>query len=188
VSTSQALPQREPRQNRRGGGDFSKPAPPTSVPGNQIGAPGQGLANTGLGPTREPKKGPGNPYGSRDTPDACQIFVGGLPHQTTESEIREAFKEYEPIRDVRVNPKNFAFVIFDSSDPVDRLIKTKETFSIRGKNLNIEPKKEKGSGPRGPVGYRGGEKFRAGGMGGGKPRPGGNGGVAAAGSGRNSKR
>ena len=186
MSTSQALPQREPRQSRRGGGEFSKPVQPTSIPSNQVVSSGQGLTNT-TGPSRESKKGPGNPFGSRDTPDACQIFVGGLPHQTTEAEIREAFKEYEPIKDIRVNPKNFAFVIFDSSDPVDRLIKTKETFIIRSKTLNIEPKKEKGSGPRGPGGYRGGDKFRAGGIGGGKPRPGG-GGMAAAGSGRNPKR
>ena len=189
MSTSQALPQREPRVGRRTGGgggsnDFSKATPPGS--GSQVGPPAPGM-NTG-NTSREPKKGSGVPYSQRDTPDSCQIFVGGLPSQTSEAEIRGAFKDYEPIKEVRVNPKNFAFVIFENPDPVERIMKTKEAFTVRGKTLNIEPKKEKGSGPRGP--FRGGDKFRggAGGGMGGKPRANSGGVGGAAASGRNSKR
>lgn len=137
------------------------------------------------GTNKDFKKGPGNSFNQRDTPDACQIFVGGLPYHATEADIREAFKEYEPIKEVRVNPKNFGFVIFDSSDPVEKIMKNKDGFSVRGKTLNIEPKKERGSGSRGAGGFRGGDnKFRGGGMAG-KPRGGGSGGGT---SGRNSKR
>ena len=114
---------------------------------------------------------------SRDAPDNWQIFVGGLPPQANEAEIREVFGKYDSISEIRVNPKNFAFVVFNGPEPVEKIMQLKETFEIRGKPLNIEPKRASN---RGAGGFRVGDRNKTfggsgGGMGG-KGRGGGGGG------------
>ena len=100
--------------------------------------------------------------------------------------------------DVRLNPKNFAFVVFGSPEPVDKIIaaSAKDRFQLKGKYLNIEPKRSGGG--RGPGGYRGDRNKPfggGGGMGGGKQRSGGGGmggggggGTGGGGSGKGPKR
>ena len=83
-------------------------------------------------------------------PDAWQLFVGGLPPQTGDYEIRQVFEGQGNILEVRVNPKNFAFVVFDSPEPVQKIMAIRETFQVNGKRLNIELKRPSSmrSGPR----------------------------------------
>ena len=178
VPTSHALPQREQRSNRRGG-DF---------PRDQAASSNALTSNATSTKDTSSKKGPSSSaFSSRDIPGTWQIFVGGLPGQTTEAEIKEVFKDYEPITEVRVNNKNFAFVLFEGPESVERIMKCKESFQMRGKTLNIEPKREKGSAPRGPGGYRG-ERSRGGGMMGGKGRGGASGGGGGGGGAKNPRR
>ena len=179
VSGSQTLPQREPRSRRSegtsggsgtassggsgGGGsggsnrqtqqynnkDFSKK-------GGGSGTSGGGMVGGGGGPM----SGRG---GGEILPDAWQLFVGGLPPQTLETEIRSVFESQGNILDVRVNPKNFAFVVFDGPDPVQKIMANREQFHLNGRRLNIELKRPSAmrySGPRsgGGGGDRGGDR------------------------------
>ena len=138
MSGSQALPQREPRSRRTdgsgGGGsrqqqsynnkEYTKKSGPGGVGGS--GGSGSGGGTTGRGP---------------DLPDTWQLFVGGLPPQSGDPEIRSVFEGHGNILEVRVNPKNFAFVVFDSPEPVQKIMGMRETFMLNGKRLNIELKR-----------------------------------------------
>ena len=84
--------------------------------------------------------------------------------------MREVFKDFGNVLDVRVNPKNFAFVVFDSAKPVNEVMHLKEPLEIRGKNLNIEAKRAPRSG--GGRGDRDRNRGGAPGGPGGKPRGG----------------
>jgi RNA recognition motif-containing protein len=74
------------------------------------------------------------------------------------------FESEGTILDVRVNPKNFAFVVFDGPDPVQKIMATREQFHLHGRRLNIELKRPSAmrySGPRsggGGGGDRGGDR------------------------------
>ena len=80
---------------------------------------------------------------NRSVPDTYQLFVGGLPPSTTEQELRSVFETYGRILEIRNNPNNFAFLVFDSEKPVKSILqkKDREPPKIRGKQLNIEKKK-----------------------------------------------
>ncbi len=127
-----------------------------------------------LPPAPTTKKGP-PAFVARDAPDSYQIFVGGLPPHATDAEVKEVFGTYGNIVEVRINAKNFAFVVFDKAEPVQRIISEKDSIQMRSKHLNIEPKRPSGarSGPRGsklPLGGGGGGGGGFGG-GGGRGRP-----------------
>lgn len=106
---------------------------------------------------------PGPALSARNAPDSYQIFVGGLPAGTTEQELRNVFSEFGSIIEVRTNPKNFGFIVFDNEQSVQRIMTQKEAepFQIRKKTLNIEEKK--------PSEKRGGVGGGGGGVGGGPP-------------------
>ena len=103
-----------------------------------------------------------------------KIFVGCLPGEATVAEIKEVFKDYEPITEVRVKPNNYAFVEFKSPESVERIMKRKKFFQIRGRTLNIDRMEEKESARRGSGGYLGkrGRVNGGGGMMGGKGKGG----------------
>ena len=88
---------------------------------------------------QDPSRRPPN----RPVPDTYQLFVGGLPPSTTEQELRSVFETYGRIQEIRNNPNNFAFLVFDSEKPVKSILqkKDREPPKIRGKQLNIEKKK-----------------------------------------------
>ena len=79
--------------------------------------------------------------GGRDVPDSCQLFVGGLPPGTTEGDLREVFSPFGTILEVRLNQKNFAFVVFGSQEAVQKVLSEREGIQIRSKSLNIELKR-----------------------------------------------
>lgn len=125
--SSQALPQRESRDSRVRRTEASRNAPKDSKKVSTL-----------------------NP---RDAPDTYQIFVGGLPSNSTEQDLRSVFADFGSIIEVRVNPKNFAFVVFDNAESVRKVITQKEQISLRSKYLNIEPKRP--SAPRSGLPNRG---------------------------------
>ncbi|CAK6958588.1 ras GTPase-activating protein-binding protein 2 isoform X1 [Scomber scombrus] len=65
-------------------------------------------------------------------PDSHQLFVGNLPHDIDESELKDFFMTYGNVVELRINTKgvggklpNFGFVVFDDSDPVQRILGAK---------------------------------------------------------------
>ncbi|XP_064617733.1 LOW QUALITY PROTEIN: ras GTPase-activating protein-binding protein 2-like [Liolophura sinensis] len=127
-------------------------------------------------------------------PDSHQLFVGNLPHNISEKELKDYFEKYGRVVELRINTKsgggkvpNFGFVVFNSPDPVQTILSSKPIMYNGEHRLNVEEKKAKGEGGRpgsgrggpgrgGPIGggmTRGG--FPTGPSGRGGPRPGGGG-------------
>nr|XP_042141358.1 ras GTPase-activating protein-binding protein 2 [Peromyscus maniculatus bairdii] len=60
-------------------------------------------------------------------PDSHQLFVGNLPHDIDENELKEFFMSFGNVVELRINTKgvggklpNFGFVVFDDSEPALR--------------------------------------------------------------------
>lgn len=122
-------------------------------------------------------------------PDENQLFVGNLPQDTTDADLKEFFSVYGEVVDVRINNKNtggkvpnFAFVVFEQVECVGKVLDSKlKRFGKDQRLLNVEMKKNNrpglgprsnfGSGPRGPpmdrnnFGRGGGNMGRSGGGG-----------------------
>jgi len=116
-------------------------------------------------PVEEIKKRSGAP------PDAHQIFIGNLPPNVQDADIRNIFKEYGNIVEIRLNPKNFGFVAFDGPDPPLQILNDDKQFICNNNTINIEVKRSaQGNANRG--GFRGnrgdgrGRDFNKGGRGG----------------------
>ncbi len=91
------------------------------------------------------------PNVSRSAPDTCQVFVGGLPSNTTQNDLKEVFAQYGTIVEIRVNPKNFGFVVFDNEKSVRDIMSLKDEspLYLGNKKLNIEEKRQ--SAPKGGI-------------------------------------
>ncbi|XP_073446785.1 ras GTPase-activating protein-binding protein 2 isoform X2 [Dendrobates tinctorius] len=81
-------------------------------------------------------------------PDSHQLFVGNLPHDIDESELKEFFMSYGNVMELRINTKgvggklpNFGFVVFDDSEPVQRILLAKPIMFRGEVRLNVEEKK-----------------------------------------------
>ncbi len=86
-----------------------------------------------------------------------------MPPNTQDEELRKLFSSYGTVKDVRINPKNFAFVVFIESKAVSELIATKPPLDIRGKSINIEEKRApRGGGGGGGRMGGGGDRNRGG--------------------------
>ncbi|XP_077430134.1 ras GTPase-activating protein-binding protein 1 isoform X2 [Vanacampus margaritifer] len=161
-SASQRPPQRDPRPREQRPG-----APPP--------------AHRGPRPIRE-----GGEQGEVEVrrmvryPDAHQLFVGNVPHAVDKSELKEFFEQYGTVLELRINSggklPNFGFVVFDDSDPVQKILGSRP-IKLRGEvRLNVEEKKTRSARegerrdvrPRGPGGL-GGPRERMGGASRGPP-------------------
>uniref|UniRef100_A0AAT9PXD0 Ras-GTPase-activating protein-binding-like protein n=1 Tax=Platynereis dumerilii TaxID=6359 RepID=A0AAT9PXD0_PLADU len=107
-------------------------------------------------------------------PDSHQVFVGNLPHQMPESELKLFFEQYGKVMELRINKKgsnpnvpNYGFVVFDEEKTVEKVLSNKGPFMLQGHRLNVEEKKQRGS-----EGGRPGSGTRLGGRGGGMGRGG----------------
>lgn len=98
----------------------------------------------------------------RKAPDSHQIFIGNLHNNITEKDVRDAFKEFGNIVEVRLNPKNFGFVAFDGPDPPKEILGSRRTKSIviLGNTINTEVKRSVSGSGRGGVGSGGGGRDR----------------------------
>uniref|UniRef100_A0A3Q3MI68 Ras GTPase-activating protein-binding protein 2 n=1 Tax=Mastacembelus armatus TaxID=205130 RepID=A0A3Q3MI68_9TELE len=81
-------------------------------------------------------------------PDSHQLFVGNLPHDIDENELKDFFMTYGNVVELRINTKgvggklpNFGFVVFDDSDPVQRILGAKPIMFRGEVRLNVEEKK-----------------------------------------------
>uniref|UniRef100_A0A9J8A008 G3BP stress granule assembly factor 2 n=1 Tax=Cyprinus carpio carpio TaxID=630221 RepID=A0A9J8A008_CYPCA len=105
-------------------------------------------------------------------PDSHQLFVGNLPHDIDEGELKDFFMTFGNVVEMRINTKgvggklpNFGFVVFDDSEPVQRILGSKPIMFRGEVRLNVEEKKTRAvreretrgapdgrRGPRGPLG------------------------------------
>lgn len=81
-------------------------------------------------------------------PDSHQLFVGNLPHDIDESELKDFFMTFGNVVELRINTKgtggkipNFGFVVFDDSEPVLRILGAKPIMFRGEVRLNVEEKK-----------------------------------------------
>uniref|UniRef100_A0A8C7FV76 GTPase activating protein (SH3 domain) binding protein 1 n=1 Tax=Oncorhynchus kisutch TaxID=8019 RepID=A0A8C7FV76_ONCKI len=87
-------------------------------------------------------------------PDAHQLFVGNVPHDVDKAELKEFFQQYGTVLELRINSggklPNFGFVVFDDSEPVQKILSNRP-IKFRGDvRLNVEEKKTRPGGPGGP--------------------------------------
>ncbi|KAF7651966.1 hypothetical protein LDENG_00103210 [Lucifuga dentata] len=157
--TATQRPQRDqrPRDQRPGG-----PPPP----------------HRGPRPVREGEQGEQEGRRVVRYPDTHQLFVGNVPHDVDKTELKEFFEQYGTVLELRINSggklPNFGFVVFDDSEPVQKILSNRP-IKFRGDvRLNVEEKKTRSAResdrrdvrPRGPGGP-GGPRER---IGGGGPR------------------
>ncbi|KAG7219133.1 hypothetical protein INR49_019295 [Caranx melampygus] len=158
TQTTTQRPQRDqrPREQRPGG------APPV---------------HRGPRPVREGEQGESEGRRVVRYPDAHQLFVGNVPHDVDKTELKEFFEQYGTVLELRINSggklPNFGFVVFDDSEPVQKILSNRP-IKFRGDiRLNVEEKKTRSARegdrrdvrPRGPGGP-GGPRERIGGGGG----------------------
>merc|ERR1719186_1912811 len=103
--------------------------------------------------------------------DSQQLFVGNLPHNCTEQDLRELFSTFGKVTDLRINQKtgrenqskpgregvkvpNFGFIVFDSGEAVEKALKAKPILLFGSHRLNVEEKKMRT--PRDNMGGQGG--------------------------------
>jgi len=118
--------------------------------------------------------------------DNVQIFVGNIPHATTEENLKELFEDFGPVVEVRILGKGvrtqgtgraplYAFVIFETSEAAEAALNKKPLYLNGDHRLNVEQKRRGGS--MNTSGQRGGGSMNRGGGGGvgggpGRGRPG----------------
>ncbi|XP_066304230.1 ras GTPase-activating protein-binding protein 1-like [Branchiostoma lanceolatum] len=131
-------PQRAPRPQREGQ-DFRRPRP---------GGPGR--REMGEGEEGRPETRVQRP--SR-YPDSHQLFIGNLPHDINEDELKDHFAHYGNVMELRINTKsgggrvpNFGFVVFDDPEPVQKILDSKPIMFRGEHRLNVEEKKARGEG------------------------------------------
>ncbi|XP_071952685.1 ras GTPase-activating protein-binding protein 2-like [Antedon mediterranea] len=180
ISVVNPVPAKYPSHNQQA----SAPAKPEG---------GQSSRNDPL-PQREVRsKDRGSRGNARRFPDNLQLFVGNLPLDVEEEELKSFFSSYGVVLETRISKNTmgripyFGFVVFENTQPVQDLLKMakqQEQILFRGTHrLNVEEKKPRGSDSR-PRG-RGGNEPRFGGP----PRGGasGRGGGRGSGSGKSGR-
>jgi len=90
------------------------------------------------------------PQTSMNYPDENQLFVGNLPQNMTEEELKDFFSnKYGPVKDVRIQKSrttqegkplpNFGFLVFHSHEVVEVILKQKPIY-YSSHRLNVEQK------------------------------------------------
>ena len=91
-----------------------------------------------------------------------KLFVGNIPHSTTEAELRTLFEPHGAIEQVSIvtdrdtgRSRGFAFVEMTDTEEADRAITALNGANVGGRALNVNearPKPAGGGGGRGPGG------------------------------------
>lgn len=107
-----------------------------------------------------------------------KLYVGNIPYETSEAELREMFADWEPLTDFFYpvdrdtgRQRGFAFVTFASREAGEAAMEALNGAECGGRPLRVNEAEERRGGGGGGGGYRGG-----GGGGGGGYRGGGGGG------------
>uniref|UniRef100_A0A8C9ED79 Ras GTPase-activating protein-binding protein 1 n=1 Tax=Phocoena sinus TaxID=42100 RepID=A0A8C9ED79_PHOSS len=78
-------------------------------------------------------------------PDNHQLFISNLPHEVDKSELQDFFQNYGNVVELCINSSgklpNFGFIVFDDSEPVQKVLSNR-SIMFRGEVcLNVEEKK-----------------------------------------------
>jgi len=163
--TNGALPQRQPRSYQQ------QQAVPSEASGEREGGWAPQQARTGFGGAENGRGsgsaidggrgggqeddgsrgrpfGAGGPPAAQVYPDSQQVFVGNVPHNVNDQELREYFEQYGPVADIRINRKtsynlpNFGFVSFETVEAVQNILSSMPLPKLHGKHrINVEEKK-----------------------------------------------
>ena len=107
-----------------------------------------------------------------------KMYVGNLPFDTNDQDLRSLFSEYGAVTDVHMpsdretgRPRGFAFVTMDTKDAMEAAIKGLDGQDFHGRALRINEARDReergGGGGGGGCGGGGGGGQRRGGGGGG---------------------
>ncbi len=103
------------------------------------------------------------------------IYVGNLPFDATEEQLRGLFEAYGPVDKASIvtdrdtgQPRGFAFVEMTDDDAAGKAMEALNGTNLGGRNLNINEARPKTDRPRGGGG--GGRSGYGGGRGGGGDR------------------
>ncbi len=106
-----------------------------------------------------------------------KMYVGNLPFNATEDDIRTLFNDYGTVTDVHLpmdresgRPRGFAFVTMDSQSAMNEAIRGLNEKDYGGRNLTINEARPKEERPSGGGGGGGGGRGGYGGGGGGGGR------------------
>jgi len=84
--------------------------------------------------------------------DSAKIFVGGLSWQSNEESLKKHFQQYGQVISVEVmkdrntgDPRGFAFIVFDSDDTVDKIMKVRH--EIDSKIVDVKRAQARGFAP-----------------------------------------
>lgn len=104
------------------------------------------------------------------------IYVGNLPHSTTESELRTVFEAHGAVEKVSIvtdretgRARGFGFVEMTNAPEADKAIAALNGTELGGRALKINEAQPKTDRPKGSGGG-GGKRFGGGGGGGGRGR------------------
>jgi RNA recognition motif-containing protein len=107
----------------------------------------------------------------------ANIYVGNLPFQTTEDDLRNMFAAYGPVDNVNIimdrmtgRSRGFGFVEMSDSSAAQAAITALNGFDVEGRALTVNEARPKTQGGGGGGGYRsgGGGGYRSGGGGAGR--------------------
>ena len=119
VPASQPRPESKPESQI----PFQRPQRDQRVREQRINVPPQ----RGPRPVREAgEQGDVEPRRIVRHPDSHQLFIGNLPHEVDKSELKDFFQNYGNVVELRINSggklPNFGFVVFDDSEPVQKVL------------------------------------------------------------------
>ncbi len=83
------------------------------------------------------------------------VYIGNLPYQTTEAEIRQLFEPYGTLERVNIvkdptgNARGFAFVDFVKKEDADRAIAELNGSAMGGRQLNVSEARPRKGGAEG---------------------------------------
>lgn len=83
------------------------------------------------------------------------IYVGNLPYQLTEDELREAFLQFGEVSSVKIisdrdtgRSKGFGFVEMEVQSEAEEAIKQLDGAALKGRNLKVNQARPKDDKPR----------------------------------------
>uniref|UniRef100_A0A8C5N7E3 RRM domain-containing protein n=1 Tax=Gouania willdenowi TaxID=441366 RepID=A0A8C5N7E3_GOUWI len=77
-------------------------------------------------------------------PDAHQLFVGNIPHDVEKPELMEFFEQFGSVLDFKIicreKHPNFGFVVFNDSEPVQKILSSRPIELFEDVRLNVQKK------------------------------------------------
>merc|ERR1712216_398160 len=103
------------------------------------------------------KKGKRPDSGLRDIDDSLKVWVGGLPADLSEEDMKTAFEAVGTVTKVVKNPSGTGAVVFSTADEAQMAIATFNGGDLNGSTLEVDvwtKKEPKGEG-KGKNGFKG---------------------------------